>query len=442
MKFEVVTTPYGSFPASFACSKLAEICVPDEGIQTGPFGSQLHQKDYVNDGTPIITVEHLGENRIIHRDLPRVSDEDRERLSRYKLQVGDIVFSRVGSVDRRALVREEEDGWLFSGRCLRVRPNTKLIDTHYLSWFFGLSGFKEYIRGIAVGATMPSLNTDILSNVPIYYPPLDKQQNTAAILDSVDGKIALNEEMNKTLEAMGQALFKDWFIDFEFPNEKGKPYKLNGGKMVDSELGEIPEGWRVAVLPEVSLVVDCLHTKKPEMIQEGRLLLQVYNIATDGTLDFTEKYPVSEGDYQEWIRNIEVKEGDCLITNAGRVGAVGQVPMGFKGGIGRNITAIRPVGVTPAYLFRYLFSSYGLGEIRRQTDQGTVLDSLNVKGVKKIRILIPLRAVIGGFEEIARPLREKVERNKSENDCLVGIRDSLLPRLMSGKIRVNLEVPS
>jgi type I restriction enzyme S subunit len=255
-------------------------------------------------------------------------------------------------------------------------------------------------------------------------------------MDPIDEKIELNHQMNATLEKIGQALFKHWFIDFEFPNENGKPYKSSGGEMVDSDLGEIPEGWRMAVLPEVSVVVDCLHTKKPEMIQEGRLLLQVYNIATDGTLDFTEKFPVSEGDYQEWIRNIEVKEGDCLITNAGRVGAVGQVPMGFKGGIGRNITAIRPVGVTPAYLFRYLFSSYGLGEIGRQTDQGTVLDSLNVKGVKKIRILIPLRAVMDKFEEIARPLREKVERNKSENDYLVAIRDSLLPRLMSGQIRV------
>jgi type I restriction enzyme S subunit len=154
-------------------------------------------------------------------------------------------------------------------------------------------------------------------------------------------------------------------------------------------------------------------------------------------LDFTEKYPVSEGDYQEWIRNIEVKEGDCLITNAGRVGAVGQVPTGFKGGIGRNITAIRPVGVTPAYLFRYLFSSYGLGEIGRLTDQGTVLDSLNVKGIRKIRILVPAPETMDKFEETARPLREKVERNKMENDSLMLTRDLLLPRLMSGKIRIH-----
>ena len=90
-------------------------------VQTGPFGSQLHQSDYVEVGTPIITVEHLGENRILHNNLPRVNDEDKSRLKKYWLQEDDIVFSRVGSVDRRAYVKKDEEGWLFSGRCLRVR---------------------------------------------------------------------------------------------------------------------------------------------------------------------------------------------------------------------------------------------------------------------------------------------------------------------------------
>jgi len=89
--------------------------------------------------------------------MPCVSDEDKARLSKYCLQEGDIVFSRVGSVDRRALVRQEEDGWLFSGRCLRVRVDKAKIDPVYLSYFFGLEGFKKYIKSIAVGATMPSL---------------------------------------------------------------------------------------------------------------------------------------------------------------------------------------------------------------------------------------------------------------------------------------------
>ena len=165
------TTVYGLFSSCFMEGSLEDLCASDSGIQTGPFGSQLHQQDYVSVGTPIITVEHLGENRIIHQDLPCVSDNDKEQLSKYTLRKGDIVFSRVGSVDRRSLVREEEDGWLFSGRCLRVRPNQEIIDPGYLSYFFGLPAFQEHIRSVAVGATMPSLNTKLLSDVTILYPP-------------------------------------------------------------------------------------------------------------------------------------------------------------------------------------------------------------------------------------------------------------------------------
>ena len=105
---------YGLFPSGFQEARLGDLCVPN-GVQTGPFGSQLHQKDYVDVGTPIITVEHLGENRINHQNIPCVSDYDKERLSKYSLKCGDIVFSRVGSVDRRSLVREAEEGWFFSG---------------------------------------------------------------------------------------------------------------------------------------------------------------------------------------------------------------------------------------------------------------------------------------------------------------------------------------
>jgi len=216
MRGDLVNTIYGSISADFTKSPLGELCVPDAGVQTGPFGSQLHASDYVDYGTPIITVEHLGGNRIIHASLPRVNDKDKERLSKYTLQTGDIAFSRVGSVDRRAIVRPEEEGWLFSGRCLRVRPDKEKIDPGYLSWFFGFPGFQKYIRQIAVGATMPSLNTTILSNVPIYYPQSRKEQQAiACILGALDDKIDLNRRMNQTLEAMARAIFKSWFVDFD-----------------------------------------------------------------------------------------------------------------------------------------------------------------------------------------------------------------------------------
>ncbi len=171
-------TPLGLFPVHFEHSKLEALCVGEAGIRTGPVGSQLHQRDYLPVGTPIITVEYLGDNRILHADLPRVGEEDTQRLDRFTLSAGDIVFSRVGAVDRRALVRNEEDSWLFSGRRIRVRPNPEVIDSAYLSWYFGLPSFKEYVRRIAFGATMASLNTKVMKGLPVFYPPLPEQRAT------------------------------------------------------------------------------------------------------------------------------------------------------------------------------------------------------------------------------------------------------------------------
>jgi type I restriction enzyme S subunit len=212
--------------------------------QTGPFGTQLHKEDYVSDGTPIVTVEHLGEISFNLENLPMVSDKDKERLSKYVLKEGDIVFSRVGSVDRCTYVSKKEDGWLFSGRCIRVRVNEK-ADARYVSFYFRQKYFKEMMRNISVGAIMSSLNTSLMDNLPIFLPSKIIQQKIAAVLSSLDSKIALNNCINTELEAMAKTLYDYWFVQFDFPDDYGKPYKTSGGKMVYNAAlkREMPEGW-------------------------------------------------------------------------------------------------------------------------------------------------------------------------------------------------------
>ena len=264
-------------------------------IQTGPFGSQLHQRDYVIKGTPIVTVEHLGNRRFSNQNLPMVSDSDKLRLFKYTLDYGDIVFSRVGSVDRCSLVLAEK-GWMFSGRCLRVKPNKNEIIPEYLYYFFTTSSFKEHIRRIAVGATMPSINTELMSNIPISYPTIGLQKAIANILSSLDDKIELNNKINKNLEEIAQTLYKRWFVDFEFPDENGKPYKSSGGEMVDSELGMIPKGWEV-------VSVEKLVTKSNVKLDPstGLKLIDMANMPT---------YSISLNSYGE---------GDKLTTNTYRM---------------------------------------------------------------------------------------------------------------------------
>ncbi len=169
-------------------------------IQTGPFGSQLHKEDYVETGTPIVTVEHLGNKRFSEQNLPFVSDDDKERLKKYSLKEGDIVFSRVGSVDRCSYVSKEYTGWMFSGRCLRVRPFDEIIP-EYLYYYFTLETTKQFVRGIATGATMPSINTKFMGEVPISYPMKDDQKRIADILGRIDRKIEINSNINDNLAA-------------------------------------------------------------------------------------------------------------------------------------------------------------------------------------------------------------------------------------------------
>jgi type I restriction enzyme S subunit len=167
--------------------------------QTGPFGSQLHEEDYVSFGTPIVTVEHLSEICFTTQNLPLVSDRDKERLKKYILAQGDIVFSRVGSVDRCTYVSEAEEGWLFSGRCIRVRIDKSKADPKYVSFYFRQSTFKEMMKNISVGATMPSLNTSLMDNIPLTLPDILSQQKISTVLSSLDDKIKLNNKLNDNL---------------------------------------------------------------------------------------------------------------------------------------------------------------------------------------------------------------------------------------------------
>lgn len=162
-------------------------------VQTGPFGSQLHNEDYVESGTPIITVEHMDGKYIAHRNLPLVSQNDVDRLRKYDLHTGDIVFSRVGSVDRAVMVSQHEDGWLFSGRCLRVRPYDPNTGSYFL-WWFNQPVIRQLVTASAVGATMPSINTSILNSIRIVFPQKDIVTQFCKMADGLIEIIATNLE--------------------------------------------------------------------------------------------------------------------------------------------------------------------------------------------------------------------------------------------------------
>ena len=435
------TSVYGLFPSNLAEASLGSLCDDDDGIQTGPFGSQLHQRDYVADGTPIITVEHLGENRISGPNMPHVSEHDRQRLSRYTLRKGDIVFSRVGSVDRRALVRETEEGWLFSGRCLRVRPDATRVAPAYLSYFFGLPAFKEYIRSIAVGATMPSLNTQILSDVPILYPALPEQRAIAHILGTLDDKIELNRRMNETLEAMARALFKSWFVDFEPVRAKmegrdtGLPSDLAAlfpDRLVDSELGEIPDGWEVGVLNDAIEILSG-GTPKTSVLEYWGGGIPWYTAKDAPSLSDIFVLTTERSISQAGVENSSTKvlpAGTTVITARGTVGRL--ACLGTPMAMNQTCYGLRGASGYPDY-FTYWNVRNTVSDLQART-HGTIFDTITRATFKIAETALAPVSVARAFESALGPLMDRILQNLNESTILTTQRDALLPGLVSGEV--------
>ncbi|HNY34726.1 MAG TPA: restriction endonuclease subunit S, partial [Methanothrix soehngenii] len=256
---------YGSLPDSWSLTTIdALVLSGDADIQTGPFGTMLHAESYVTSGTPIVAVKHLGDNRLLHEDLPRIGKEDCERLARYALCEGDIVFGRKGAVDRRAYVTSSEEGWLQGSDCIRARFKSNNINAKYVSYVLGSAAYRDWIERNAHGATMPSLNQEIIGRIPLPLPPLPEQRAITRILSSLDDQIEANRHMNETLETLARAIFKSWFVDFDPVRARAEgraPAGMDAETAslfpdgFEDEIGEIPTGWIVRPIGDVVKVL-------------------------------------------------------------------------------------------------------------------------------------------------------------------------------------------
>lgn len=369
-------------------------------IQTGPFGSQLHKEDYVDIGTPIVTVEHLGNRVFTEQNLPKVSDEDKARLSKYVLKEGDIVFSRVGSVDRCSYVDAAHDGWMFSGRCLRVRPNTE-VEPLYLYYFFCLEDTKQFVRNIAVGATMPSINTKLLGEVEVAYPSQTEQQKIVALLSALDDKIEINQKINDNLHQQAATLFKALFVDLT-------PFD-----------GTMPPNWTISTLGDATEMG--AGGDKPKESSPVKTPLCPYPIYSNGINDY--------GLYG-YTNDPKIKAESVTVSARGTIGYVclrhtPYVP------IVRLVTLIPDTKVLSAkYLYLYLRQLHITGT-------GTTQQQLTVPDFRKTEIIIPDKNTMDSFTETVTPLFEQIWANEDENTKLAEVRDALLPKLMSGEIDVS-----
>lgn len=267
-------------------------------------------------------------------------------------------------------------------------PVFEIIDTEellpeYLMMWFSRQEFDREACFYSIGGVRGSLEWEDFCNMKLPIPKPDKQKEIVKEYNTIINRISLNNQLIQKLEETAQAIYKQWFIDFEFPDENGKPYKSNGGEMeFNHELKkEIPKEWYVSNIGSIADVIDCLHTKKPVNVGEktGYIMLQINNIADYGLLDLSEIFWISKSDYKKWTSRIEISEGDCIITNVGK-DAVARIPKGVNAALGRNMTGIRlkenyPY---PTFLIQLLVSNSMKKEIEMKKDTGTILEALNV----------------------------------------------------------------
>lgn len=349
----------------------------------------------------------------------------------YILDVGDLIISMTDlskSGDTlgfpAVIPKRKSKNFLHNQRLGKVEFLNKNLDKKFLYWLMCSRNYQRYIVNSASGSTVRHTSPSKIQEYSFLLPPFRGQKAIAGVLSSFDDKIELLREQNKTLEATAQAIFKEWFIDFEFPiqnqpspdlsqRERRKTYRSSGGKMIDSELGETPNGWRKGKLGEVL----SLEYGKP-MKEEDRTGKGFPVFGSNGIVGYHEVFLV---------------KGDGIVV--GRKGTMGSV-VWVEGNFYPIDTAFYvqdKLGVDKLF-FHYLLL---LKQNFEKVGSDSAVPGLNRNSAYAIEIVIPEVETINYFHKVIEPIFSKIKLNNFQIQTLSNIRDSLIPKLMTGKIRVS-----
>ncbi len=371
-----------------------------KNIQTGPFGSQLHQSDYSECGIPVVMPKDLVGGKISEESIARVDKTHVERLCRHKIEVGDILYSRRGDVGRCAHVTKKEEGWLCGTGCLRVTIDSEKADSRFVFFQLQHPDTVGWVEKHAVGATMLNLNTTILSSVPIRLPTLEIQKRIADILSAYDDLIENNQKQIKLLEEAAQRLYKEWFVDLRFPGHENT-------KIVDG----VPEGWSRTNINEILTFHRGYDLTKNEM-KAGR-------------------YPVVGSTTVIGYHNEFKIKGPGIVT--GRSGSLGKYQFIWDNFWPHN---------TSLYISDYkdhnIFFVYSLLQTVdfASLNNGGAIPTLNRNVLSNIEVIEPEKKLQDMFAKIAEPQYQKIRNLEKQNNQLKMARDVLLPKLMSGEVEV------
>jgi type I restriction enzyme S subunit len=363
------------------------------------------------------------------RDIARIATKEFGSGSKFKN--GDTLFARITPClenGKTAKVGCLDDDEIAHGSTEFIVMSAKSNDDEDFVYYLSrLPEFREYAKSRMQGTSgRQRVSWQALADYEFSSIAAENRKEIGKILRGIDDKIALNREMNKTLEAMAQAIFKSWFVDFE-------PFKE--GEFVESELGMIPKGWEVGQLGDNIKIIDN-RGKTPPICTEitEYPIIEVNALSGDNrTVNYSaiKKY-VSEETYNSWFRAGHPNKNDILLSTVGSVGEVAMFPDN-RGSIAQNVVALRAINTSPYYLYQALVN---MKDKLKGLDIGSVQPSIKVTQMTKIHFLWPEQYVLEKFDSHVENLVQKIHLNETETEALSQVRDTLLPKLLSGEIEV------
>lgn len=368
-----------------------------------------------------------------------------ENRKRFSLKKGDILIARTGNtIGVNKYIHSDLDA-VYNNGIIRLKTNKEICLAEYIYYLFQTQKFKDHIKSIAYGtSTQPNMQIESLLRFQFELPSIDIQQQIVATFSVLDRKIENHRKQNETLESIAQNLFKHWFIDFEFPNTDGKSYKSSGGAMEPSELGDIPVGWRVGQLKEILTAQKGL-SYKGEGLADAETGIPMHNLKSihEGGGYQHAGIKFYKGEYK--ARHL-CCAGDIIVCNTEQgekhklIAYPARIPKYFTGisiythHISKLIPH-KPSEFSREFIYYLIFSAVVRHQILTFTN-GTTVNMLPVDGLEEPLFAMPPTDLIITFSEVIIPIWDKTECNHEQIQTLTKTRDVLLPKLMSGKLRV------
>lgn len=395
----------------------------EASLQTGPFGTQLSAAEYVAEGIPVINVRNVGFGEVRDADLEYVSEAKAEQLHHHILRQGDIVFGRKGAVERHALIQAAQDGWVQGSDCLRLRLKSPRFHERFVSFYLRTQAHQDWMQALcAFGATMSSLNQDIVNRIQLPCPPLPVQEKVVALLGAYDDLIANNQRRIALLESMAEEIYREWFVRMRFP----------GYESAVIEKG-IPRGWLASTAAEMVHVLGG-GTPSTEVSQYwgGEIPFFSPKDSHDGAYCLHTEQTITDLGLENCSSKLFPKD-TIFITSRGTVGNI--VLAGEAMAMNQSCYALVPkLDLKPHFVFTGLKCAVNV--IKGVSNSG-VFDNVVMDTFKIIPLINPGDELRKQYVELAEPIYEESLALRKSTAQLRLMRDALLPRLISGKLRVD-----